>query len=47
MTAKNYDLLENLPISDWVSLVSEGDVEYITKAKSRKDNRKEYFSSKK
>jgi len=47
MTAKNYDLLENLPISDWVSMVSEGDVEYITKAKSRKDNRKEYFSSKK
>ena len=47
MTAKNYDLLENLPISDWVSMVSEGDVEYITKAKSRKYNSKEYFNSKK
>ena len=47
MTTKNYDVLEDLPISDWVSMVSEGEVEYITKTKSRKDNRKEYFNSKK
>jgi len=47
MTSKNYESLENLPISDWVNLISEGEVEYITKNKSRKDSRKEYFNSKK
>ena len=47
MTSKNYETLENLPISNWVNMISEGEVEYVTKNKSRKDSRKEYFNSKK
>lgn len=39
--------LEELPIADWVSIVSEGEVEYQTKAQKRKDLKSEYFKSKK
>ncbi len=43
----NYATLEELPISEWVSIVSEGDAVYQTKKKSRKAAKAEYFSSKK
>ena len=43
----NYQNLEELPISDWVSQVAEGEVHYKTKSKSRKDLKKEFFDSKK
>jgi len=46
-TANNYSSLEDLPISDWVSQVAEGEAIYQTKKKSRKAARSEYFSSKK
>ncbi len=46
-TSGNYSSLENLPISDWVSQVSEGEAVYQTKKKSRKTSKAEYFSSKK
>lgn len=39
--------LEELPIADWVSIVSEGEVEYQTKPRKNKDLKSEYFKSKK
>lgn len=46
-TSENYSSLENLPNSDWVSIVSEGGAVYQTKKKTRKAAKAEYFSSKK
>jgi hypothetical protein len=47
ITSGHYKNLEELPISDWVSLVSEGNVEYQTKAKSRKNLKQEFYKSRK
>ncbi len=47
MTEGNYQSLEELPISDWVNRVAEGEVQYKTKSKSRKDLKKDFFDSKK
>ncbi len=46
-TSENYSSLEELPISEWVTIVSEGEAVYLTKKKSRKAAKAEYFSSKK
>jgi antitoxin component of RelBE/YafQ-DinJ toxin-antitoxin module len=46
-TSENYSSLESLPISAWVSIVSEGEAVYQTKKKSRKSLKSEYYSSKK
>jgi Family of unknown function (DUF6364) len=47
VTSNSYQSLEDLPISDWVSMVGEGEVEYQTKIKKNKDLKAEYFKSKK
>lgn len=47
VTSKNYSSLESLPISDWVNIVAEGEVEYKTKPRKSKDMKNEYFKSKK
>lgn len=47
ITSGHYKNLEELPISDWVSIVSEGNVEYQTKAKSRKNLKQEFYKSRK
>jgi hypothetical protein len=39
--------LEDLPISEWVHMVAEGEVEYKTKARKRKEMKDEYYNSKK
>lgn len=39
--------LEDYPISEWVSMVAEGQAVYQTKKRSRKTSSSEYFSSKK
>ena len=44
---KQYYSLEDLPISDWVSSVAEGEVEYETKARKKRNLKDEYFNSKK
>ncbi len=44
VTSNEYKSLEEYPISDWVSMVAEGEVEYKKTSKSSKD---EFFSSKK
>ena len=46
LTSKNYKSLDDLPISDWVKVVSEGKAEY-SKSKSRKELKSEFFESKK
>lgn len=46
-TSGNYSSLEDLPIADWVNMVSEGTTEYQTKPKSRKELKADYYSSKK
>ncbi len=46
VTTGNYSSLEDLPISDWVNMVSEGEVEY-KKSKPRKDLKNEFYNSKK
>jgi hypothetical protein len=46
-TSGSYQQLEDLPIADWVQEVSEGKAEYITRPKSRKSLKKEFFDSRK
>jgi len=47
ITSGHYQSLEDLPISDWVNMVSEGEAIYETKARKNKDIKAEYFRSKK
>ena len=47
VTSNPYQSLEDFPIADWVSMVSEGEVVYQTKTKRNKDLKAEYFKSKK
>lgn len=45
ITSGNYQSLEDFPVSEWVSQVAEGDAEYITRPRSRKSLKKEFFES--
>jgi len=47
ITTKQYDSLEDFPISDWVNVIAEGKAEYKTAAKSRKKMKDEYYTRKK
>jgi len=47
ITSKNYKSLEDIPISEWVNMVSEGQAEYKTRKKSRREMKNEYYKSKK
>ena len=47
VTSGHYKSLDDMPISSWVNMVSEGKVEYKTLKKSRKETKQEYFNSKK
>jgi len=42
----NYTTIEDMPISDWVNAVAEGDPQYVTKPRSRKALKDEFFASK-
>jgi len=44
---RKYYSLEDLPISDWVSAVAEGEVEYETKQRKKRNLKDEFFNSKK
>lgn len=46
-TTSQYQQLEDLPIADWVSEVAEGKAEYVTRSKSRKKMKKDFFESRK
>jgi hypothetical protein len=43
----HYKSLEDLPVSDWVSMVAEGAAEYKTKPRKRKDLKNEFLKSRK
>lgn len=47
VTTSGYHSLEDYPISDWVNQIAEGDASYLTKKRSRKSLKDEYFASKK
>ena len=47
VTSSNFHSLESLPISDWVNIVAEGEVEYKTKPRKNKQLKAEYFKSRK
>ena len=46
-TSENFSSLENLPISEWVHIISEGEAVYQTKKRARKSIKSEYFSTRK
>ncbi|WP_257667104.1 DUF6364 family protein [Parapedobacter tibetensis] len=47
LTTKSYGSLEELPISDWVNMLAEGQVEYQRQPRSRKSLKNEYLSTRK
>ena len=47
VTSNTYQSLEDFPISDWVNTLSEGEAEYQTRPRKKKDMKDEYFKSKK
>jgi hypothetical protein len=46
-TTAKYKSLDDLPVSEWINMLSEGEVEYRRTPRSRKTLKKEYFESKK
>lgn len=47
VTTKEYQTLEDFPISDWIAMVSEGEAVYQTKSSNRKKMKEDFFASKK
>lgn len=47
ITQEKYQALEEIPIADWVNLLSEGKVEYQTKTRSRGSAKKAYYKTRK
>jgi hypothetical protein len=45
VAGSNAKSLEDLPISDWVSMVAEGEVVYQTKPRKKAGLKNEYFKS--
>ncbi|MCX6275891.1 MAG: DUF6364 family protein [Bacteroidetes bacterium] len=46
VTASSYKSIDELPVSDWISELSEGRMDYIRSSDTRKTMRKEYYSKK-
>lgn len=46
VTAQNYTSLYEIPVADWVNQVAEGKAEYVTKRKTSKDLKSEFYSKK-
>ena len=47
ITKKNYRSLEDLPLANWVNAVAEGEATYITKHKTRSQQKQEFYKSRK
>ncbi|MBC8173926.1 MAG: hypothetical protein H7X71_08475 [Chitinophagales bacterium] len=45
ITSADYKNLEELPVSDWVMMVAEGEAEYVKRQKRNKDLKKEYYKT--
>ncbi len=46
-TSKPYRSLDELPVSEWVQMVSEGEAEYVRKPRAHKEMKKEYHEGRK
>ncbi len=46
-TMGGYQDIEDIPVSNWVTTVSEGEAEYITNPRTRKQTKDEYYNRKK
>ncbi len=46
ITTENYTSLEDLPISDWINKIAEGEATYQTKPRKRSAMKKEFFAAK-
>lgn len=47
LTGGGYMNIEDFPVDEWVSMVSEGEAEYITSPRSNKKLKKQFFESRK
>jgi Family of unknown function (DUF6364) len=47
MTSGQYAAIEDLPISEWIQTISEGETEYHRGSATRKAKKQEFFESKK
>ena len=47
ITSNQYASVEDFPISDWVNVLAEGKIEYITSQKSRTKLKAQYHNRKK
>lgn len=47
MTEQPYPNLEEIPVADWVHMLAEGEIEYKTRRKSRKEMKDDFYSKKK
>jgi Family of unknown function (DUF6364) len=47
VTNTSYQSLDELPVSDWISMLSEGEVAYVRTPTHRKKLKNEFFESKK
>lgn len=47
ITSDNYKTLDELPVSEWVNSIAEGQAEYITKPRSRKSLKNDFYDSRK
>lgn len=45
--SKTYSSLDELPVSDWVIQVSEGELEYVRQPKSNKTLKKAFYTKRK
>ncbi len=43
ITSKNYRSLEDMPVSEWVNSVAEGQAEYKIRKRSRKEMKNEFY----
>ncbi len=46
VTNSSYKSLDELPVSDWVHMVSEGEVEYQRAPRTNKELKKDYYGKK-
>jgi antitoxin component of RelBE/YafQ-DinJ toxin-antitoxin module len=46
VTNSSYKSLDELPVSEWVHMVSEGEVEYQRNPRTNKELKKEYYGKK-
>ena len=46
VTSTSYQSIDEIPVSSWISEVSEGKIEYVRSSHSRKAMRKEYYNKK-